>query len=367
MKRIIALLCAAVLLFAVGCNATNKEKNEFPSETVSEFTPEDRAQANTGRSFVQTEDGCYYQSGEYIYFIPAGVDESFLLCGKPNCAHDDRNCNAYCGWAFGYYDGALFALSTSEDIESYNLVKMNMDGTEHTVVRKIPRANGAEFAFHHGMLLMLSNGNEASAVEEMIDALTVIDLSDYSVREPFADFFANGNRMVMSNFVGEKFYGCAGTYKTDDPHYCLMEWDIATGKSRKIADGLIPGGYATETTFYYVEPDVGFREFDFATGETKDCGAPTDDMWWALRDEEFIYLMGRPRNGGAAYTLYFLNWDYEVIDQIELTNGTYYGYVASDRIYFVDNADYEFTPITHYIDKADIGSGELTLKTFEQT
>lgn len=362
MRKIIALLCVSALLLAVGCNGKNETESEVPSESVSEFTPEDRLQANLRDHFFETEDGCYYQCGEYIYFIPRGGDTSYPLCGKPNCTHDDENCNAWCGAAFGYYNKSLYAVSPGETARQYDIVKMNLDGTEHEVVAQIEQSsNGtAMFFFHHGLLYFyLNDGSVNTMPEEQADSVIIMDLSDFSCTQPFEAYFSEGNRCVPLHFFEKKYYGYSDSYREPDAKHYIVELNAEAGEARELVEVQIGIAYATQTTYYYLEPDSGFRELDLASGELKDCGLPVEDAWWAAYDEEYIYLMGHARNGGKEHTLSILTRDYVLLDQIELTQGIYYHYVSTDRIYFAKN----FTEqLTHYINKADIGSGELELK-----
>ena len=101
-----------------------------------------------------------------IYFCPRGGDTFQPLCSKPNCQHNDENCNAWCdGLCFGYYNGALYTAGNSRGTRSgEEIIKMNLDGTDHKVVTTLDdsrlkdRTVMAEF--HHGRLFVMSYADD---------------------------------------------------------------------------------------------------------------------------------------------------------------------------------------------------------------
>ena len=146
--------------------------------------------------------------------------------------------------------------------------------------------------------------------------------------------------------------------------------------------------YVTDSTIYYVErgsrllsassgmPTEAenersrFAEYDRSTGAVRYVDAPLEEeIFSVLYDEDFIYVIGWVDNGNypyddtysAQHTLYFLNRDYQLVDQITLEPGVFCNVVASDRIFFSDNN----APLTDYLDKSEIGSHKLTLHPLE--
>lgn len=351
MKKVV-IYCATILLLLAGCTNT-------PQDKLQEITASaDYSQANLRNGFVETPEGYYYQNDNLIYFCQRGGDAFYPLCSKPNCAHNDENCNAWCGVAFGYYNGALYAVLSDATLGQYDLVRMNPDGTDHTVVTHFaPRQGGGyQFCFHQGKLYIYASADLSLPLEEQTDRLILLDLSDNSQTEPFSDFFREGNRFSILSLYGDKLYVLA----QEDPaqeDFCVMELDCATGRARELLSLQLGIVYATDTTFCYLEPGVGFRECDLKSGEIKDCGLPVNDAWWAAYDEDYIYLMGYGRNDDKDHTLYFLSRDYELLDQVELTNDLYYNFAASDRLYFSEN----FGALTYYLDKSEIGTHTLSL------
>ena len=75
------------------------------------------------------------------------------MCGKPDCKHEDENCDAFYGMGFGYFDGALNSVGFGYDGSQLKVIKMNPDGTDRRVVTSVDAKEVGEgslwCAFHH--------------------------------------------------------------------------------------------------------------------------------------------------------------------------------------------------------------------------
>ena len=371
MKKSVSWLLTALLLFGclAGCGA-EKKKAESLADGTSEaadsteadpvYRPENRPQACFRNHFVETEAGCYDQVENLILFCPQGSDTFYPLCSKPNCQHKDENCNAWCGVAFGWYDGALYTVNYDGLGGKFDVVRRNPDGTGHETVAHVDAKKGGGFAFtfHNGKLYVYMSANLALPLEEQAERLLVVDLRDWSQAEPFTEYLQAGNRIGIIDYYKDKLYAYVENVRDPQAEPGVVEMDAATGAVRRLVSFQLGACYATDDTFFYLEPDVGFREYDLQTGEIRDCGLPVKDAWWASYDEDFIYLMGHGRDSDRTHTLYVLSRSYALLGQVELTNGIYFGCAASDRLYFAKGMD----ACTYYLDKSQIGSGPLTIK-----
>ena len=394
MKKPIILLFAVLVLLLAGCDKEPERietaSGEVPqsSETggasapyVPLVSPEDSNQAFSWPSYAETAEGCYYGVDGLIYFCPRGGDAFYPLCSKPNCEHTDKNCNAFYGFAFGYCDSALYAFDPASEPGQLSLVKMNLDGTDHRVVAILDNSYLEQYSyeckFHHGKLYIQFVADDSLPIEEQQDHLVVVDLSDYSQTEPAADFLRGARLPHIEAYYKDKLYAHGTGDKSPNQRYedyKLIEIDAVSGEARTLVSRPVSGLYATDSTLYYLESDIsvyyeieienpGFRELDLQSGTVKDCGLPAADILWAQYDEDYIYAGSFRRNNGKDQTLYILSRDYKLVDQIELTNGVHFFGAASDRIYFYDSI--HNTPISFYINKAQIGSHELQLIPIE--
>ncbi|MBQ1409753.1 MAG: hypothetical protein IIY94_00540 [Oscillospiraceae bacterium] len=380
MKKATFLLLAIFVLLLAGCekdpegNArTSEDTTATAAPYVLQLDPADRSQSIRCLNFVETNEGCYYGWqksmnggngwGDFIYFCPRGEATWYPLCNKPNCQHKDKNCNAYIGGYFGYYDGALY--TTDDRMGSIDVVKMNLDGTDHQVVAnvKLKQRGGYEWMFHHGKFLLRSN-NFNFQIEEMPDYLIILDLADGSQTEPLDEYLQTEKLPTFFDYYyKEKVFGYG---QNNDPS--LTEFDMATGEIKKRDIGNITGFYATDSILYYYLPkenevdgkklEAGFWEYDLESETAKYCGLPAEDIAWISYDEDYIYA-GTSVNPEEDEVLYILSRDYKVIDRIELEKGCNYAAAASDRLYFATN---NLTKLeNYYVDKSQIGSGNLQL------
>ena len=397
MKKTILLLCVILALLLAGCGKTTQRDVADPGQgpqsvdttdvvyadvvTPKTFElrvpPEDRNQAFYCTSFVETPEVYYYgqnrQGKVFIYFCPRGGDTFRPLCSKPNCKHNDQNCNAYAGNAFAYYDGSIYAAEYKSD--TINILKLNLDGTDHrrltTLELDASMRNHFTFQFHRGKLIVWNCLSDL----EKTDHILVLDLSDNSLK----DYPQTDKIILIEKFYENKLYGVVmerdvGADASDTKK--LVEFDLVTGEVRSLAEKNIASLYATASTLYYFEPDMsalpgyeaseaaepGFRELDLKTGTTRDCGMPVEDILSACYDDDYIYADSFRRNNGRDETLYILSRDYVLLDQIDL-EGISIAAVTSDRIYLYDATT--ASTINYYIDKAQIGSGALTLVPIE--
>ena len=113
---------------------------------------------------METEKGNYYMnpSGDgLIHFAEPGSHEFHVLCNKPNCGHASADCNAFLEVAFGYYNGHLYGVTLQDQFE---LIQMDMDGTNHRVITQLPKqydlsggsSGGGSYFFDNGYLIYLA-------------------------------------------------------------------------------------------------------------------------------------------------------------------------------------------------------------------
>jgi len=382
MKKTMLFLCCLLVLNFVGCSkAPNGTQSPADADAYGlHSSPEDMLQAcSLFSGFLETPEGCYYiyeeETMPVLFFCPRGGEAFLPLCGKPNCEHKDENCSACVGLVLGYYDGALYSAEASDGLR---VIKMNLDGTDHRIVAQVDftglPVGSYTCAFHRGKLFVLTSSPESAPMEEWENHLLVLNLADLSQTELAEDILCSLQFVSMPYFYKDTVF-LAGTEKgqeVDPNHGRLIALNTVTGEAGELPTGCETGFYATDTTLYYFLPDVsrlfgfetanppGFREYDRKSGTVKNCGLPTEDIFWARYDENYIYAQSLPRKDGADQTFYFLSRDYEIVDQIDLQGELDIAAVTSDRVYFFDNVNH--STITCYLDKSAIGNHNLKLQ-----
>ncbi len=239
---------------------------------------------------METPEAYYYGWNNVIFFCPRNDTTFRPLCGKPNCLHDDRNCNAWFdGFCLGYYDGALYATAGSFAAMNSKLpiIRIELDGTNHKEVAQVDVREvmdlGYTCTFHHGKFFLQSQSIFGFGATDKDDHLIVLDLSDYSVTEPAADYLCTAKLPVMVSFYKDKLYGIGTDCKEalNGSNDYLIELDAVTGETRKLPSIERSNSfYATDNTFYFFETNhtersdellegivPGFRELDLESGE----------------------------------------------------------------------------------------------------
>ena len=121
-----------------------------------------------GKSVVFNDTTVYFikpLGGKYLYYYDRATGFSDVLCGKPNCLHNDDTCEGYIGSSapgLFLYDGKLYWVSeTAEGKETlskdWRLMRCNPDGSGRESVFTIERElilkyQPQEYYLHRGYL-----------------------------------------------------------------------------------------------------------------------------------------------------------------------------------------------------------------------
>ncbi len=142
-KPLAALLAAVLTLVLAGCGGGA----ETPLLLDGDFQKNmHQSTTNNLKYICETGEGIYFQDFDvFAYYLDKETKRVAILCGKPDCKHNNETCNAWfytkCLWA---YDGKI-DFSNSDYIESNGkwvdygnrLYSVNPDGTNRTVVQNL--------------------------------------------------------------------------------------------------------------------------------------------------------------------------------------------------------------------------------------
>ena len=396
MKITSILLCAALLLLLLaGCKSVPE------AETLPESGGEvdDAAQISLVEQMVtllssclDTQEGFYCGLGSLLYFCPKNGDRFIPLCGKPNCKHNDANCNAVIdGWSdkLGYYNGAIYSLDEINQNLDHTFAQRNMDGTDHKTIAIVELSRYgfqpeketsiiSQIDFYRGKAYFALHTPWYEPGEHLYHMI-VVNLADGSQTEFGAELFRNGG-MEHPSFRNGKMYGFAVhnvDLETGKEDRTLMEVDLETGAATEIpipTEKIYGQELVTDSTVYYMEREsadeepsrLRFKEYDRVSGAIKDYESPveiTTDNIVRFADD-FIYVlpdMFREKPGN----LYFLSRDYKLVDQIELRENLECIAATKDRVYFTDGSvdpEAKTDVYVYYLEKSQIGSHSLKLE-----
>ena len=319
--------------------------------------------------FVETEKGNYYMnpSGDgLIHFSEPGSHEFHVLCNKPNCGHASADCNAFLEVAFGYYNGHLYGVTLQDHFE---LIQMDMDGTNHRVITQLPEQKdlsgnfngGGSYFFDNGYLIFLafpstSNPDYALPVYKIqleTGETTQLFQEDIPLH---TDWPAEG--VSISN--GYLYFPLPQTSEGKRPY---AEGNLETGRIERVFED-----WKRENSFivnfdnvlYYHRAGIGLCEYDKATG--KETVKVPMNVYYADVSYTKDYIFLRTRDSADfnhQCVLLAYDRDYNLLGKLELEKiglrFPFLEYTTANAIYLSADGG----TITHYIDTSDLSNLEL--------
>ena len=413
MKKRIATLTALIiaLLSLFGCAKTGGQ-DEQPAEEAKNycFDFQIRTSASLGGNYIiETDEAVYFLLDGFMYFGDKAGKGFMPLCARPDCLHKDADCSAYIdAVAFTVYGSYIYYLDGQEasdklrlDNETYDpsLWRMRLDGTAHEKVLQLPVPEktfmpsniGWFFAFTNKYLLYsCSQANDRDRAFDLF-SLDLDTLEQKPVTAQWADFdlawpalAAGRDETLYCSIVDDTNYLTDGTRIR---YLCGL--DCSTGELLKI--GEIPDDvffsefcfYLDDDALYYTCWQPGdaerriFRcglddgESDFIAGS-----GPYSEGIWNQFDWQngMLFKDYRGESDSLQKGFYYVDLDFEIADFHQYTDRelaefgkikcffqteNYLFGIGPDKLntYSAQNGVPEW-----YINKADIGTGNLTWK-----
>ena len=260
-------------------------KPAAPTAADFEVQPGEYRYQDSDIFFVETEKGNYYMnpSGDgLIHFAEPGSHEFHVLCNKPNCGHASADCNAFLEVAFGYYNGHLYGVTLQDHFE---LIQMDMDGTNHRVITQLPEQKdlsgnfngGGSYFFDNGYLIYLampiSSGGPDYAmaiykIQLETGEITRLFQEDIPVHTdwPSVGVSISNGYLYFPMFNGEtgSVTYAEGNLETGRIEHIFEDWNQSNSPMVNF-----------DNVLYYHRVGVGLCEYDKATG-TETVKVPTD-------------------------------------------------------------------------------------------
>ena len=398
MKKMIALVLIAMLLLT-GCGTNDlPEATTAPTEAQPQYdwmaaespipvrrTGLLRAGLNSV-PFDVTNDGLYYVSlpsnaspNSYILYSDNGSDMIIKLCGRADCTHDTKDCNAYVGsycYAISCWNGYLYAVieeSGNLGEDSLKLYRMNLDGSDRVVVLDLD-----QFA--------LDNNLNFASYSLMTEGYLKFSIGHYEKQpdgslQPESDeyyYFALDGSMaepkILESEVGS-LYSCGdvilslGEAQHGAVYGGYYDWHPETDTATYLCDHPGQPGWFGETEAYYYK-DGGIYRLTYATGtEEKLFDTGLTGKYYAIILPDCIIVANSDFNNLSDKNLYIYSWDYKLVDTIAITYPL--------MCYMVDEAVVAETaeriiltnstlglPL-YYIEKSELGTGNAKIHSFK--
>ena len=361
-----SLLLALALALALTACAT---KPAAPTAADFEVQPEAYRYQDIDVFFIETEKGNYCMNPlrDYlIRFAEPGSHDFHILCNKPDCGHGDANCNAYAGFALGYFNQHLYGVQ--DNGTDFVLVRMNMDGTDHTEIARLPEQNaldgrkqlGGSYFFDNGFLIyvamppqadpdyalpvykiQLETGATTRLFQEDIPLHTEWPSEDVSVSNGYLYF-------PLPQANTEKRAYAEGNLETGRIERVFEDWDEMSSQIVNL-DGVL----------HYFRAGVGLCEYDKASNQ-ESVKFPMDVYCAEVSyTKDYIFMRTSDSKEFTQRTLWALDRDYQLLGKVEQERiGLYFPfleYTTANAIYFSADGG----TITHYIDPHHLDRLEL--------
>ena len=363
-RRLLPSLLLALALALTACAA----KPAAPTAADFEVQPGAYRYQDVDIFFVETEKGNYYMnpSGDgLIHFSEPGSHEFHVLCNKPNCGHASADCNAFLEVAFGYYNGHLYGVTLQDHFE---LIQMDMDGTNHRVITQLPEQKdlsgnfngGGSYFFDNGYLIYLampiSSGDPDYAM-----AIYKIQLETGEITRLFqedipvhTDWPSVGVSISNGYLYFPMFNGKTGSVT-------YAEGNLETGRIEHIFEDWNQSNSPMvnfDNVLYYHRVGVGLCEYDKATG-TETVKVPTDcSLALPQYTKDYIIVRTSDDDADTHRTIYAYDRNYHLLGQMELEP---YGvkfpslqYITANAIYFTSGGKLISYIDPHHLDRLEL-------------
>ena len=316
---------------------------------------------------METEKGNYYMnpSGDgLIHFAEPGSHEFHVLCNKPNCGHVNADCNAFLEVAFGYYNGHLYGVTLQDQFE---LIQMDMDGTNHRVITQLPKqydlsggfSGGGSYFFDNGYLIFLAfpstsnpdyalpvykiqleTGETTQLFQEDIPLHTVWPADGVSISNGYIYF------PMFNGETGSVTYA-EGNLETGRIEHIFEDWNQSNSPMVNF-----------DNVLHYHRVGVGLCEYDKATG-TETVKVPTDcSLALPQYTKDYIIVRTSDDDADTHRTIYAYDRNYHLLGQMELEP---YGvkfpslqYVTANAIYFTSGGKLISYIDPHHLDRLEL-------------
>ena len=262
-------------------------------ETMNFKADKNGSYEESNESFAMTEDGIYYFVDEYLKFYDFSSKKKVTVCNKPNCKHDNKECNAYFETSVAekgymdtttiiYYEGYLYMAGCDDDGKVY-LYRISKDGSSREKYMQLYGANftdvgrqGETEDFSRTWIcpdIVIRNGyvyymfTSEDTCSGLMRKKLGSDKVEYVVKAK-EDMHFQAYRI---NSNGDYLLFQVGVYNEDytDMDAALYALNDTTDEIVKLVDDFQGRYYMRDDCMYYLKYREGLYRYSFSDGKTK--------------------------------------------------------------------------------------------------
>lgn len=344
-------------------------------------------------NFARAEGGYYYMCepswhkmkirARMLMFFDEETKESYPVCGKADCMHNDQYCDAFIGRdlddeereyyqsdAVYYHEGYVYLLGSKG-----NLVRFAPDGSERQVIAQVyayDGSTGTNLVFHGDYVYVYNLMGHIGAEEEHTETITRYSLDGKS-RDVIVQYTGTGAAICTAKSYGDKLFfliNHATTEKKDgsilinNQYGGLYAYEYDTGKAGKVLDAQITDYCVDEQKgiiYYHVYND-GLYQYSVGSKETVQL-LQTDETCRIVSlsfDGNYIYMnnrlwVGLAKRAKQEYqkVCHVITPDGQAVNSIDCPDEVF-EYFGDDKFMFSEMRGTGATYRYGYIDKSDI-------------
>jgi len=363
MKKSLIIILIILLLALSSCNFNTPDS--FTGDINDRKFTHYRQSDGCFSQFIETYKGTYYLANSFVYFSSDGISEYLKLCSRPDCKHNNADCNAYVNSnSIAYYNGYIYYVSIYQG--SYWLFKMNMDGTDHINVKELAsikeRFTGffehGYLYFYKGLIGMQGNTDKfiyKTAVYDNGDAEVITDTSDIG---EICMFYPQNEYLYFYVYTDEMMYSIyrysTVKFRWEDPI------NIKSGPGNVFIN--------TDKVFWYVNGE-GFYEYTYETKRIEHVADSIDSgLYGVSYNDEYIYAFQyfETKYSSVSPMFYIFDRQYNLVDSvlIDIKMEDYFSslYVTELEDIVLISTSILKRPPDYYLVKSEFGSGDITLR-----
>ena len=381
MRKFLCFLTAVFLIVSAlaACETAEPTASSDPLPTAAEGvspirTGEVRQSLfpNPG-AFECTDDGFYslveFEDGStFLFYCDHDSDTLVKLCSRPDCSHNDQNCDAYLegSHVIRYYDGHLYTTTYSYR-GNYVITRFDLDGRNRTVVLDTADSiTGYNGGFEDG----IANGIAFLGFSKMEAQGTVSGTQYYykldgSMKQP-----EEAPQRAFRCSEGDKLFFTASDFEGYPPR--LVTWAPGGEEEYLTTIAIDDAHYCDDHCYRLI--DNKFYRIDYGTLKQTllfDTGLEGEHILRCFPDC-IVIMEGSsvydPESASLPQTLHFYSWEFEPLGEITVDYKK-----TIDRTMIIcgetENrillcSDISALP-RYYIDKSEFGTGHITLHEFK--
>lgn len=371
---------AVVVMFVLSHNTGEMKKDTDYTYLTNMQADSDDSQsywATNGHNFAKAEGGYYFlnELGNSLMFFDADTKEIIPVCGKPECQHNDKDCNAYLGrgshllGSIYYYQGYIYLFKLSNGNAAVEQIEP--DGSSRRVIAEVMPNDGTTslyMAFHNGCAYVYDHTAHIHSDEEHTECIKEVSLETGEVHNIYE---ITGINMAIDNaksFGGKLFFVVEQGCKNEDTGIIalkgqgLFAYDYDTKQVYCINESDIYDYYMdieNNNLYYYINGE-GLYKADINTMESSLIyqASKEMDMCQISYDGKYVYLnnmrwstyKNTPRKNAKCIVI---NPNGEIVNEIPCSGFLHIYYGDSEYMFALKPGEGAMNGLV-YIDKSNI-------------